>query len=994
MNESTARPRPIIVASYNVRTLNHGGLFQLANGCCKHNIGMVAVQEHRQQAKEDLVHTKTPSGVFIYASATKRGTGGVGVFINKRLERFLLVSEKISDRIVAVHLEGSPITTFIAVYAPTESAEEADKLAFYHDLTEAVASVPPHNMLILAGDLNAQVGHDSHSACPRTVGPHLFHASTNDNGDRLVTLAEEQNLRFVQSRFSHKKGRLFTWTHPSGLHRAQIDHILIRAKWANSSRNCRAYNTVNLESDHRIVCAHLRLSLRVSARPQKRCRQPLWGNITDPDVRATFETELENRFSALRAESALTNSNMQAYYDDLLACVEDTAITVLGEKQRTRQPPWVSERTLRLIEERDRAKTSHSITPAKSSAKHARRRDWLVLVKQVKAALEQDEICFLEEQLHEMQLANNKNESSRTWKLIKKITGTERKPPVKVKSRSGKPIPERALLGEWRLHFEDLLNNKLVNPDTLNTTPPPQQAARVLAIQTSQFSRAEVEAAIASLKNNKAPGTDRIVTAALLKHGGDFIVSTSLNICNAVYNGSTPPWQWTTNSIVPVPKKGDRSRMTNYRGISLMSTWAKLYNKMLLFRLRPAVDQILRNNQAGFRPGRSAVEQINALRRVIEGAKRKQLALVIVFVDFKKAFDSIIRIAMYNILLQYGIPLVIVEAIKRLYDNSKGMVMVNGKLSEPFCINTGVLQGDVLAPFLFIIVIDHIMKGSCAGHGFEYVKGNGSRSPAKTLNDLDYADDIALLEKLVTLANDQLGKLSSEARKVGLVINADKTEYMAFNQPSDQPGIVLDGLQLQQVADFQYLGSRMSCTRVDFKRRKGLAWAVFWDLEKIWRASHVSLALKVNIFKASVLSVFLYGCETWIICSTMANKINSFATSCYRIMLGIRSLDKVRNDHVYNSVGEQPLLVSVQQRQLRWVGHALRRDDMEPARIFALYEPGERLGKAAPGAPPTSYKHYIASLLTSAPKDLSAAQISDMASNRKQWAKRIADIGK
>ena len=81
-----------------------------------------------------------------------------------------------------------------------------------------------------------------------------------------------------------------------------------------------------------------------------------------------------------------------------------------------------------------------------------------------------------------------------------------------------------------------------------------------------------------------------------------------------------------------------------------MSIAAKVYNKILLNRIRPHVDPLLKKNQAGFRPGRSSAQQIHILRRIMEGFKEYQPPLTITFVDFEKAFDSINRTAMFPVL--------------------------------------------------------------------------------------------------------------------------------------------------------------------------------------------------------------------------------------------------------------------------------------------------------------------------------------------------------
>ena len=213
----------------------------------------------------------------------------------------------------------------------------------------------------------------------------------------------------------------------------------------------------------------------------------------------------------------------------------------------------------------------------------------------------------------------------------------------------------------------------------------------------------------------------------------------------------------------------------------------------------------------------------------MEGADDQQLPLFVTFIDFKKAFDSISRNAMFKVLRHYGIPETLVEAIKTLYINSKSAVYVDGHLSEAFEVTTGVLQGDVLAPFLFIIMIDFITKQSKGTHGFITAP---SRYPREMINDLDFADDIALFENSLEEAQVQLNRTAAEAQKIGLVINTKKTEFMT--NTSCKKNLTLNNEDIKLANDFTYLGSKMASTESDVKRRLSLDWSAFWKLERLW----------------------------------------------------------------------------------------------------------------------------------------------------------------
>ena len=116
------------------------------------------------------------------------------------------------------------------------------------------------------------------------------------------------------------------------------------------------------------------------------------------------------------------------------------------------------------------------------------------------------------------------------------------------------------------------------------------------------------------------------------------------------------------------------SVVNNYRGITLTAISAKIYNTLLLNRIQPALETILRKNQNGFQKNQSTVGQILTVRRIIEGVRAKNLKAVLLFIDFSKAPDSIHRGKMEQILLAYGIPKETVNAIMMLYKNTRAKV--------------------------------------------------------------------------------------------------------------------------------------------------------------------------------------------------------------------------------------------------------------------------------------------------------------------------------
>ena len=436
----------------------------------------------------------------------------------------------------------------------------------------------------------------------------------------------------------------------------------------------------------------------------------------------------------------------------------------------------------------------------------------------------------------------------------------------------------------------------------------------------------------------KSAGPDNIPPEVLKNCDLDDVL---LKVCNLALMSNSKPDLWSLSNIIPVPKSGDLSKTDNYRGISLTCVIAKMYNRIIMNRIRNAIDPKLRNNQNGFRPKRTTVAQVVAVRRIIEGVKEKNLPAVLTFIDFKKAFDSIHRDNMMKILRAYGIPPKLLQAIRGMYTNTEAKVVTPDGETEEFDIKAGVLQGDTLAPFLFVIVLDYALRQAITGTedelGFTITPRRSRRVPAKVITDLDFADDICLLSNEIQQAQQLLTQVETECKKVGLQLNARKTEVMTYNLNEHDPVKTVSGTELKEVGDFKYLGSWVESTEKDIKIRKALAWKALNGMSNIWK-SRMSRETKVRFFQATVESVLLYGSEAWTLTPALEKSLNGCYTRMLRAALNIRWTQHMRNTELYRDIDRVGDKVAA--RRMRMAGHCYRHKEL-PASDLILWEPSQ-----------------------------------------------------
>jgi sorting nexin-29 len=205
----------------------------------------------------------------------------------------------------------------------------------------------------------------------------------------------------------------------------------------------------------------------------------------------------------------------------------------------------------------------------------------------------------------------------------------------------------------------------------------------------------------------------------------------------AIWNKEELPEEWKESVIVLIHTKGVKTECNNYTGISILRTSYKILSNILLSRLIPYAVKIIGDHQCGFRRNRSTTDHIFCIRQILEKKWEHNEAVHQHYKNKKKTYDSVRREALYNILIEFGIPKKMVRLIKMCLTETYSRVRVGMNLSEMFPIRNGLKEGDALSPLLFNFVLEYAIKRVQAYKGGVTLNG--------THQLLVYADDINIL---------------------------------------------------------------------------------------------------------------------------------------------------------------------------------------------------------------------------------------------------------
>lgn len=309
---------------------------------------------------------------------------------------------------------------------------------------------------------------------------------------------------------------------------------------------------------------------------------------------------------------------------------------------------------------------------------------------------------------------------------------------------------------------------------------------------------------------------------------------------------------------------------------------------------------------------------------------------------------------------------------------------MNGELSKEFEISSGVRQGCVLSPLLFGVLIDYVLRTSV-----DVING-GLKLGNKTIKDVDFADDLAIIDDKTESFRAMFNKLIELARTVGLHINYDKTKIMLI-KPSGEPcNFNFEGHNIENVDQFKYLGSTVVCNggqETEVRIRIGQASAAFAKLTKVFTDKQISLKTKLRLLDSMVISVLRYGLETIALRQVDMAKLEAFHNRCLRRLLGVRWQDYVSNIEIRRRTGREPFSNTLHRARLQWLGHVLRMPEDRLPNIALHNGP---TGKRGRGRPPKRWMDVVKQDLEGVglPKSLVAAY--EACQDRTRWCSLVS----
>ena len=934
------------IAAWNVRSLIRiGKADNVAAEAERLSLDILGLSEVRWPGVSQL----TVGNYELIYSGSELHTG-VGIMLRKETAKCLLGYWAVSDRVLMVKLRGSPFNiSIVQVYAPTEDHSDQEIEIFYEQLNAARKQAGSQDIVIVMGDFNAKIGRGREG---EVVGPFGL-GERNSRGDRLSEWCAENEQVIMNTWFRHHPRLLWTWKSPGDRYRNQIDYISINKRFRNSVAQVRTYPGADCGSDHNPVVATMEVKLKKLKKRSVNKMRDLGRLRRDEDVKRRYNIVVRNRFEALPVEN-----EGDGQWSKLQKALNEAADEVVPNKERTMRQKWMNENILEKMNRRRLLKNK--------TAEYKR------IDKEIREDCTRAKDRWLNEQCAEVERLETVNPRI-MHNRIKEMTGrVENKRCNTIKDKNGDIVMEKEEVKQrWKEYISELYDDEREDFEIRDED----------CVYSPPILPCEVSAALKEMANGKAAGEDGIAVE-MLSVLGEWGVELVTEIANSIYETGRLPEPMTRSVCVTLPKKPGAIECNKFRIISIISQLSKVVLRIVLRRVKNVIMPEIGKEQYGFMKGKGTSNAIFILRMLGERAVEMQRDLFLCFIDYEKAFDTVRHADLLTMLKNINIGGKDLRIIRNLYFKQTAAVRIENELTDWVEIKRGVRQGCVLSPILFSLYGEMIMRHIEDMEGF--------RVGGCNINNVRYADDTVLIADSAEKLQRLIDRVDSAGEELGLKINRGKTECMVISKRNPPPlfDLEIGNESIKKVHQFKYLGSILGedgrCEQ-EIRTRIGIAKTAFGKMKNVVTSRHIGTDTKIRVIKAYVWATLLYGCESWTISKEMERRLEAFEMWCYRRMMRVSWTERRTNQSILDEIQRsRELMKNIRKRQLGFLGHVLRREELENLSLTGRID-----GQRGRGRPRVKYMDGLRKAIGGR---FSTGEIIQMSRDRERWKSMTANV--